>query len=74
MARGLAEAGADIVIASRHENELRAALEPSNLNLKSIFARLEKHGDLWKDFWRSRQSLDRAIELLGRHVAPKSKR
>jgi NAD(P)-dependent dehydrogenase (short-subunit alcohol dehydrogenase family) len=27
MARGLAEAGADIVIASRHENELRPALE-----------------------------------------------
>jgi NAD(P)-dependent dehydrogenase (short-subunit alcohol dehydrogenase family) len=27
MARGLAEAGADIVISSRHENELRSALE-----------------------------------------------
>src|SRR5438067_12759670 len=27
MARGLAEAGADIVIASRHEDELRQALE-----------------------------------------------
>src|SRR3954463_10856454 len=26
MARGLAEAGADIVISSRHENELKAAL------------------------------------------------
>lgn len=28
MARGLAEAGADIVIASRHEDELQAALDP----------------------------------------------
>src|SRR5947208_4287951 len=27
MARGLAEAGADIVISSRHENELRTALD-----------------------------------------------
>ena len=27
MARGLVEAGADIVISSRHENELRAALD-----------------------------------------------
>jgi len=27
MARGLAEAGADIVISSRHENELRSALD-----------------------------------------------
>src|ERR1700693_4953394 len=27
MARGLAEAGADVVISSRHEDELRAALE-----------------------------------------------
>src|SRR3954466_2812398 len=27
MARGFAEAGADIVISSRHENELRAALD-----------------------------------------------
>lgn len=54
--------------------ELRATLEPSNLNLKSIFMRLEKHGDLWKGFWHSRQSLDRAIELLSGHVTPKSKR
>src|SRR6516164_7930612 len=27
MARGFAEAGADVVISSRHENELRAALD-----------------------------------------------
>src|SRR3954463_16713422 len=27
MARGLAEAGADIIISSRHENELRTALD-----------------------------------------------
>ena len=57
--------------------ELKANLDPSKLNIKSLPARLEKHGDLWRDFWKKRQTLDAAIEQLSSHVgsgAPKKTR
>src|SRR5579863_2597625 len=44
--------------------ELKSTLLPEKLNIKTIFARLEKNGDLWADFWKQRQKLDQAIELL----------
>jgi bifunctional non-homologous end joining protein LigD len=52
--------------------ELRPTLKPESLNIKTVFSRLEKQGDLWRDFWTRRQSLDRAIELLGSRIAPRS--
>ena len=45
--------------------ELRETLLPDTLNIKTIFARLEKQGDLWSEFWKRRQTLESAIELLG---------
>ena len=45
--------------------ELRAALDPSKFNLKTILARVDKQGDLWADFWKSAQRLDGAIEIFG---------
>ena len=45
--------------------ELKTTLDPSQLNIHSLPARLKKHGDLWRDFWKSRQTLDTAIH----HVA-----
>jgi len=50
--------------------ELKATLRPANLNMKTVFARLEQKGDLWKEFWNRRQRLEHAIELLGSRVAP----
>ncbi len=44
--------------------ELRASLRPETLNIKTIFARLKEKGDLWGDFWKRRQKLEQAIELL----------
>ena len=57
-------------------NELRATLRPETLNIKSIHARLEKKGDLWADFWKSRQRLEDAIELLSAQMSatPKTKK
>ena len=54
--------------------ELRPALTPEKFNLKTIFARLEKQGDLWGDFWKSRQRLEKAISSLGTKVPRPSKR
>ncbi len=44
--------------------ELRPALKPEKFNIKSIFPRLEKMGDLWRDFWKSAQPLENAIQKL----------
>ena len=51
--------------------ELRASLLPETLNIKTIFARLEKHGDLWANFWQRPQTLEAALERLS--SAPESK-
>ena len=48
--------------------ELRSTLRPESLNMKTIFARLKEKGDLWGDFWKSRQRLEEAIELLSERV------
>lgn len=53
--------------------ELRPNLRPEKFNLKTFFSRLEKKGDLWRQFWTSRQSLEKAIERLSAHV-PTSKK
>ena len=45
--------------------ELRKGLQPDRLNIRTIFHRLEKQGDLWADFWESRQGLEEAIARMG---------
>ncbi len=54
--------------------ELRSHLRPETLNLKTIFARLEEKGDLWKSFWKSRQRIEKALEQLGSDVPARKKR
>ena len=44
--------------------ELRRTLRPDRLNIKTILGRIEKQGDLWGNFWESRQNLEDAIEKL----------
>ena len=51
--------------------ELRPSLRPENLNIKTIFARLEDKGDLWKDFWKTRQRIEGAIEALSSRMPRK---
>jgi bifunctional non-homologous end joining protein LigD len=46
--------------------ELKASLTPERFTLKSMPERLKKAGDLWADFWQSRQRLEPAIEKLKR--------
>src|SRR6266852_4995145 len=55
--------------------ELRPGLRPETLNIKTVFARLIKEkGDLWSDFWKRRQRLEYAIELLSDRLPPKTKK
>jgi bifunctional non-homologous end joining protein LigD len=53
--------------------ELRPNLNPETLNIRTIFARLKEKGDLWADFWKQRQRLEEAIELLSERMPPRTK-
>jgi len=44
--------------------ELRSSLRPEELNIRTVFGRLEKYGDLWARFWENRQRLEEAVERL----------
>jgi bifunctional non-homologous end joining protein LigD len=39
-------------------------LRPDGVTIRSVFDRLEKVGDLWKDFWRSGITLEKARQKL----------
>src|SRR5438477_6713439 len=54
--------------------ELRPSLHPETLNIKTMFARLKEKGDLWADFWKRRQRLEQAIELLSTRMPPRTKK
>ena len=54
--------------------ELRPGLRPETLNMKTVFARLKEKGDLWADFWKHRQRLESAIELLSSRMPPRTKK
>ncbi len=54
--------------------ELRPSLRPERLNIKTVFARLKEKGDLWADFWKRRQRLEHAIELLSDRMPPRTKK
>jgi bifunctional non-homologous end joining protein LigD len=54
--------------------ELRTSLRPETLNIKSILTRLKEKGDLWADFWKKRQRLEHAIELLSERMPLKTKK
>jgi len=57
-----------------HPRELRPTLKPESLNIKSIRARLKEKGDLWANFWDSRQRLEKAIELLSAQMSEPSRK
>jgi bifunctional non-homologous end joining protein LigD len=45
--------------------ELRPTLKPEKFNMKNLFSRLNEKGDLWADFWQSRQRIEPVLEHLG---------
>ena len=48
--------------------ELRANLLPERFNLRAISSRLEEKGDLWADFFESRQRIETALSALETQV------
>jgi bifunctional non-homologous end joining protein LigD len=48
--------------------ELTKNITPDTWTLRNFDQRIEDAGDLWKDFWKKRQTLDRALELLSKKL------
>jgi bifunctional non-homologous end joining protein LigD len=48
--------------------ELKGIDEPSIWNIRTMAARMKKKGDLWSDFWKSRQDLSAALGRLEKLV------
>ena len=48
--------------------ELKLSLRPESLNMKTVFSRLKEKGDLWKEFWKSQQRIEGAIEALSSRI------
>jgi DNA primase len=48
--------------------ELTKNITPDTFTLTNFDERIKAVGDLWKDFWKKRQTLDRALDLLGKKV------
>jgi DNA primase len=42
--------------------------------MNTVLARLKEKGDLWADFWKRRQRLEHAIELLSERMPPRTKK
>jgi bifunctional non-homologous end joining protein LigD len=49
--------------------ELEGTIDPEKWTLRTLDARLHEVGDLWKDFWRARQTLDKALTALSRKIS-----
>jgi len=45
--------------------ELRPTLKPEKFNMRNLPGRLKEKGDLWADFWDSRQRIEPALDRLG---------
>jgi bifunctional non-homologous end joining protein LigD len=55
-----------------HPEELTKSFSAERWNLRNFDERLNDVGDLWRDFWHKRQTLDRSLELLAKKL-PKEK-
>jgi bifunctional non-homologous end joining protein LigD len=45
-------------------SELRPNLRPEKFNLRTLARRLQETGDLWANFWKNRQRIEKAFEKI----------
>jgi len=64
-----AHPGATVSTPVTAEELLRGNIDPETWNIRTIEQRIRKAGDLWKDFWGQRQTLDSALEALSEQLA-----
>ncbi len=64
-----AHPGATVSAPLTAEELLGKDIDPNAWTIRTLPKRIEDVGDLWKDFWKKRQTLDKALEALGRRLA-----
>src|SRR6266851_259437 len=64
-----AHPGATVSTPVTADELMNGNIDPDAWTIKTITSRLEAVGDLWKDFWKKRQSLDAALEALSRRLS-----
>jgi bifunctional non-homologous end joining protein LigD len=63
-----AHPGATVSTPVTADELMKGHIDPDAWTIKTLPARLQSTGDLWKDFWNHRQSLDKALEALSQQV------
>jgi len=64
-----AHPGATVSTPVTADELMNGNIDPDAWTIKTIASRLEAVGDLWRDFWKKRQTLDRALEALSRGLS-----
>jgi bifunctional non-homologous end joining protein LigD len=64
-----AHPGATVSTPVTAEELMNGTIDPDAWTIKTVPSRLQATGDLWKDFWKKRQTLDAALETLSQRVS-----
>jgi bifunctional non-homologous end joining protein LigD len=64
-----AHPGATVSTPVTGDELMKGNIDPDAWTIKTLPARLQSTGDLWKDFWDNRQSLDTALDALSQRVS-----
>src|SRR5229473_2002588 len=64
-----AHPGATVSTPVTADELLTGKIDPDAWNIRTVEQRLTKTGDLWKDFWNKRQTLDKALEVLSQQLS-----
>ena len=69
-----AHPGATVSMPVSGDELMGGNINPEAWTIKTVPALLQTRGDLWKDFWKKRQTLDGALEALSRRMSGKKTR
>src|SRR6266849_10226895 len=64
-----AHSGATVSTPVTPDELMNGNIDPDAWTINTLPARLQSTGDLWKDFWKKRQTLDAALEALSTGVS-----
>ncbi|HEY4818400.1 MAG TPA: DNA ligase D, partial [Candidatus Acidoferrum sp.] len=64
-----AHPGATVSTPVTAEELMNGTIDPDAWTIKTVPSRLQTTGDLWKDFWSKRQTLDAALDALSQGIA-----
>jgi bifunctional non-homologous end joining protein LigD len=64
-----AHSGATVSVPVTADELMNGNIDPEAWTIKTVPSRLQSAGDLWRDFWKKRQTLDAALEALSHTVS-----